>query len=453
MNIVILGAGQVGSELSAILASDHDVTLIDLKQEKLQKISDHHDLKTICGNACYPKTLEQAEIETADLAIAMTQYDEVNMVACQMIKHMSKKTKTMARIRATQYLGGKGSEIFEAGDYTIDVVISPENLITDFIKRLIEVPGANKVLDFGNGQASMVSVKAKGGLITGHKISELKDLIPNVDVRVAAINRDENLLIPKGEDTIDKGDEVYFISAKSNIKKIISTIYQSDKSYKNIMIAGGGRIGRRLANSLESKYRVKIIEADKDRCIYLNEKLGNSLILHGDSSDSELLEEENIENMDLFCALTNNDEANVMSSLLAKKLGAKKIVSLVNKQNYLDLIKENEEVDITIAPTDIAIGVVLKNLSKKELVTAHSLKRGQAEAIEIVAKTSDNPENIVGKEIGDIITPEGTTIAAVFDNKNIKIAHHDLKVQENDHLIVFLSDSSKFEEVERRLTK
>ena len=218
------------------------------------------------------------------------------------------------------------------------------------------------------------------------------------------------------------------------------------------MIAGGGRIGRRLANSLESKYRVKIIEADKDRCIYLNEKLGNSLILHGDSSDSELLEEENIENMDLFCALTNNDEANVMSSLLAKKLGAKKIVSLVNKQNYLDLIKENEEVDITIAPTDIAIGVVLKNLSKKELVTAHSLKRGQAEAIEIVAKTSDNPENIVGKEIGDIITPEGTTIAAVFDNKNIKIAHHDLKVQENDHLIVFLSDSSKFEEVERRLT-
>ena len=318
MNIVILGAGQVGSELSAILASDHDITLIDLNQEKLLKISDHHDLKTICGNACYPKTLEQAEIENADLAIAMTQYDEVNMVACQMIKHMSKKTKTMARIRATQYLGGKGSEIFEAGDYTIDVIISPENLITDFIKRLIEVPGANKVLDFGNGQASMVSVKAKGGLITGHKISELKEIIPNVDVRVAAINRDENLIIPNGNDTINKGDEVFFISAKKDIKKVISTIYQYDKGYKNIMIAGGGRIGRRLANSLESKYRVKIIEADKDRCVYLNEKLENSLILHGDSSDSELLEEENINNMDLFCALTNNDEANVMSSLLAK---------------------------------------------------------------------------------------------------------------------------------------
>ena len=299
----------------------------------------------------------------------------------------------------------------------------------------------------------MVSVKAKGGLITGHKISELKEIIPNVDVRVAAINRDENLIIPNGNDTINKGDEVFFISAKKDIKKVISTIYQYDKGYKNIMIAGGGRIGRRLANSLESKYRVKIIEADKDRCVYLNEKLENSLILHGDSSDSELLEEENINNMDLFCALTNNDEANVMSSLLAKKLGAKKIVSLVNKQNYLDLIKENEEVDITIAPTDIAIGVVLKNLSKKELVTAHSLKRGKAEAIEIVAKSSENSENIVGKDIGEISTPEGTIIAAISSDDKIKIAHHDLKVEENDHLIVFLSDSSKFEEVERRLTK
>ena len=204
---------------------------------------------------------------------------------------------------------------------------------------------------------------------------------------------------------------------------------------------------------MESKYRVKIIEADKERCVYLNEKLENSLILHGDSSDSELLEEENIDNMDLFCALTNNDEANVMSSLLAKKLGAKKIVSLVNKQNYLDLIKENEEVDITIAPTDIAIGVVLKNLSKKELVTAHSLKRGKAEAIEIVAKSSENAENIVGRDFGEISTPEGTVIAAISSDDKIKIAHHDVKVEENDHLIVFLSDSSKFEEVERRLTK
>ena len=233
----------------------------------------------------------------------------------------------------------------------------------------------------------------------------------------------------------------------------MSEIREEDARYKNIMIAGGGRIGRRIAKALERNFRVKIIEADKDRCVYLNEKLENSLILHGDSSDSELLEEENINNMDLFCALTNNDEANVMSSLLAKKLGAKKIVSLVNKQNYLDLIKENEEVDITIAPTDIAIGVVLKNLSKKELVTAHSLKRGQAEAIEIVAKSSENPENIVGKDIGEISTPEGTIIAAISSDDKIKIAHHDLKVEENDHLIVFLSDSSKFEEVERRLTK
>ena len=449
MNIVILGAGQVGSELSAILASDHDVTLIDLNQEKLLKISDHHDLKTICGNACYPKTLEQAEIENADLAIAMTQYDEVNMVACQMIKHISKKTKTMARIRATQYLGGKGSEIFEAGDYTIDVVISPENLITDFIKRLIEVPGANKVLDFGNGQASMVSVKAKGGLITGHKISELKEIIPNVDVRVAAINRDENLIIPNGNDTINKGDEVFFISAKKDIKKVISTIYQYDKGYKNIMIAGGGRIGRRIAKALERNFRVKIIETDKERCVYLSEKLSSSLVLHGDTSDSELLDEEGIDQIDVFCAVTNNDEANVMSSLLAKKQGAKNVLTLVNKKNYIELIK-NEDLEVSIAPTLITIGVVLQNVVSSRLANAYSFKGGKAEALEVIVDIEKN-KGLIGKGIEEINVPEGCMIGALLRDKDVKIAHHDLKIEENDHLVIFLADKDNFEQLERSL--
>ena len=215
MNIVILGAGQVGSELSQILAEEHDVTLIDIDEEKLQKISDQNDLRTIWGNCCYPRTLESADIGSADLAVAMTQWDEVNMVACQMIKHINKKTKTVARIRATQYLAGKGREIFEAGDYSIDVIISPENLITNYITKLIELPGAMQVLDFGNSMASMVQVKAmKGAPITGHKISELKDHIPSADTRVAAIYRNNEVIIPSGDNFIEEKDEVFFITAR-----------------------------------------------------------------------------------------------------------------------------------------------------------------------------------------------------------------------------------------------
>ena len=236
----------------------------------------------------------------------MTQWDEVNMVACQMIKHINKKTKTMARIRATQYLAGKGREIFEAGDYSIDVIISPENLITNYITKLIELPGAMQVLDFGNSMASMVQVKAtKGAPITGHKISELKDHIPSADTRVAAIYRSNELIIPTGDDFIEEKDEVFFITARSNLRKVMSEIREEGARYKNIMIAGGGRIGRRIAKALEKNFRVKIVETDKERCVYLSEKLSNSLVLHGDTSDSELLDEEGIDQIDVFCAVTN----------------------------------------------------------------------------------------------------------------------------------------------------
>ena len=204
MNILILGAGQVGSELTEILSEDgHSITLVDLNEEKLEKESEQHDIKIVCGNCCYPQTLEDANIQDTELAIAMTEYDEVNLVACQMIKHLNKKTRTMARIRAREYLKGKGSQIFENGEYSIDVLISPETLITEYISKLVQLPGALQVLDFGDGRASMVSVKAvEGAPITGHKVSELREHIPNADTRVAAIYREEEIIIPSGKDYI-----------------------------------------------------------------------------------------------------------------------------------------------------------------------------------------------------------------------------------------------------------
>jgi trk system potassium uptake protein TrkA len=350
LNILILGAGQVGSELTEILSEDgHSITLVDLDEEKLEKESEQHDIKIVSGNCCYPQTLEDANIQDTELAIAMTEWDEVNLVACQMIKHLNKKTRTMARIRAREYLKGKGNKIFENGEYSIDVLISPETLITEYISKLVQLPGALQVLDFGDGRASMVSVKAvENAPITGHKISELREHIPNADARVAAIYREEEIIIPSGEDYIKDGDEVYFISARANIKKVMSEIRPADSKHKSIMIAGGGKIGRRLAKILEDKFSVvKIIEKSRKRGDYLSENLDHALVLNGDATDEDLLIEEGIEQIDMFCSVTDSDEANVMSSLLAKKLGAKKVLSLMNKQSFLDLIHQGE-VDITV---------------------------------------------------------------------------------------------------------
>ena len=452
MNILILGAGQVGSELTEILSEDgHSITLVDLDEEKLEKESEQHDIKIVTGNCCYPQTLEDANIQDTELAIAMTEWDEVNLVACQMIKHLNKKTRTMARIRAREYLKGKGNKIFENGEYSIDVLISPETLITEYISKLVQLPGALQVLDFGDGRASMVSVKAvENAPITGHKISELREHIPNADARVAAIYREEEIIIPSGEDYIKDGDEVYFISARANIKKVMSEIRPADSKHKSIMIAGGGKIGRRLAKILEDKFSVvKIIEKSRKRGDYLSENLDHALVLNGDATDEDLLIEEGIEQIDMFCSVTDSDEANVMSSLLAKKLGAKKVLSLMNKQSFLDLIHQGE-VDITVIPNEITIGVVLKNITKAKIERAHTFKKGKSEALELIASQEITPK-IIGKGVDDIKLPNGCTISAIIREKEVKIAHHDVKIHENDHLIIFLSDKKLFPALETSL--
>ena len=452
MNILILGAGQVGSELTEILSEDgHSITLVDLDEEKLEKESEQHDIKIVSGNCCYPQTLEDANIQDTELAIAMTEWDEVNLVACQMIKHLNKKTRTMARIRAREYLKGKGNKIFENGEYSIDVLISPETLITEYISKLVQLPGALQVLDFGDGRASMVSVKAvENAPITGHKVSELREHIPNADARVAAIYREEEIIIPSGEDYIKDGDEVYFISARANIKKVMSEIRPADSKHKSIMIAGGGKIGRRLAKILEDKFSVvKIIEKSRKRGEYLSENLDHALVLNGDATDEDLLIEEGIEQIDMFCSVTDSDEANVMSSLLAKKLGAKKVLSLMNKQSFLDLIHQGE-VDITVIPNEITIGVVLKNITKAKIERAHTFKKGKSEALELIASQEITPK-IIGKGVDDIKLPDGCTISAIIREKEVKIAHHDVKIHENDHLIIFLSDKKLFPALETSL--
>ena len=330
MKIIILGAGQVGGTLAEHLASEaNDITVVDTDVERLRDLGDRLDIRTVQGKGSFPTVLRQAGADDADMLVAVTNSDETNMLACQIAYTLFKTPTKIARVRDAAYL--TRPELFDNDHIPVDVLISPEQVVTHYIKRLIEYPGALQVIDFGEGKAQLVAVKAYyGGPLVGQQLRELREHMPNVDTRVAAIFRRDRPILPQGDTVIEVDDEVFFIAAKAHIRQVMGEMRRLDERYKRIMIAGGGNIGERLAEAIESRYQVKIIDMNPARCRYLSETLSNSVVLLGSASDRDLLLEENIGDVDLFLALTNDDEANIMSSLLAKRLGARKVMTLIN---------------------------------------------------------------------------------------------------------------------------
>ena len=448
MKIIILGAGAVGSTLANLLSQENDLTIVDNDPNKLGKLEEEADIKTLLGGASYPNVLVNPGINNADMVVAVTGSDETNLVSCMISKVLNDSVKTIARVREISYLKGKTKEAMESGEIPVDVHISPEQLITDHIEGLIEVPGSLQVMEFGQGQLNLVAVRAvEGGPMIGHEIGDLKKHMPKVDSRVAAIFRDGQSIIPTGQTTISAGDEVFFISKKGEASKVVNEMRKKEEPYKSVVIAGGGKIGSRLAKRIESKHRVKIIDSDHERAKRLSEKLQQSIVLEGNVCDKHLLHEENIEGTDVFAAVTNDDEANVMSCLLAKDMGAHKVVALINNPAYVDLVQD-KGIDIAIAPSQITIGTFLAEIEGKDVVKVHSLRRGAAEAIEAIAKESPSgKDSCIGKELGQIELPEGVTIGALIRDKKGKIAHDHVHLRENDHVIVFLTDKTAIKEV------
>ena len=448
MNIVILGAGAVGSTLADLLtkeSEDNDITIVDLNIAPLASIEEHADIKTIQGHCSHPNILVNAGIEKADIVVAATGSDETNIVACLISKTLSNNIRTIARIRDASYAKKKTKG---AISNIVDKIISPEQLLTDYLQKLIDTPGALQVLDFAEGRLNLVAVKAlRGGPLIGHQISNLKKHMPKVDTRIAAIFRQDQPVIPSGDTIIEAGDEVFFIAKRADIPRVINEMRKKEEPYKKIMIAGGGKIGSRLAKTIENNHQVKVIEADENRAKYLAEKLDTSTVLFGNSSDKTLLHEENIENTDVFASLTNDDEANVMSCLLAREMGAHKVIALINNPAYVDLI-QGRGIDIAIAPSQITIGTLLAEVAGEGVETVYSLRRGAAEAVETIVKPNSNKNNcVIGKCLGDIILPEGVTIGAIIHDNVPKIAHDDTIIHENDHIILFLTDKRILSEV------
>jgi trk system potassium uptake protein TrkA len=448
LKIIILGAGQVGGTLAEHLASEaNDITVVDTDGDRLRDLGDRLDIRTVQGRGSFPNVLRQAGADDADMLVAVTSSDETNMIACQVAYTLFHTPTKIARIREAAYLTRAG--LFDNEAIPVDVLISPEQVVTNYIKRLIEYPSALQVIDFAGGKVQLVAVKAYyGGPLVGQQLRQLRAHMPNVDTRVAAIFRRDRPIIPQGDTVIEADDEVFFIAAKAHIRAVMGEMRRLDESYKRIIIAGGGHIGERLAEAIENRYQVKIIEMNPARCRYLSDTLDNTVILQGSASDRDLLMEENIDNADLFLALTNDDEANIMSSLLAKRLGAKKVMTIINNPAYVDLV-QGGEIDIAVSPQLATIGTLLAHVRRGDIVSVHSLRRGAAEAIEVVAHGDSKSSKVIGRAIRDIDLPSGTTIGAITRGEDVLIAHDATVIESGDHVVMFLVDKKHIRDVER----
>ncbi|MGH8672674.1 MAG: Trk system potassium transporter TrkA [Burkholderiales bacterium] len=448
MKIIVLGAGRVGSSLAENLVREaNDITLVDMDGERLRTLQDRLDLRTVQGHASYPRVLVQAGVEDADMIVAVTQSDETNMLACRLAGMLFNTPTKIARIRATEYL--EHPALFSPQNLAVDFIISPEQLVMEYIQRLIEYPEALQVLDFAGGKVQLVAERAyPGGPLVGHELQYLRTHMPNVDTRVAAIFRRDRPIPPEGPTVIEAGDEVFFIAATENIRSVLQELRHMDKPVKRVMIGGGGNIGRRLAKALESRYQVKLVEFSKAVCTRLVNELSNTLVLVGDVTDEELLEQENIVDMDVYCALTNDDENNIMSALLAKRMGARRVIALINRGAYVDLV-QGGEIDVAISPAQVTIGSLLAHVRRGDMAVVHSLRRGAAEALEVVVHGDARSSRVVGRRIEQINLPKGATLGAIVRDGQVIIAHHDTVIESEDHVIVFVVQKNIIPKVEK----
>jgi len=447
MKILILGAGQVGGTLAENLAKESfDVTLVDHDSARLQELSARLDIQTVDGWASHPEILRRAGADDADMLVAVTSSDEVNMIACQVCYSLFRTPTKIARIRSNSYLTREG--FFSKEHMPIDVLINPEQVVTNHIHELLKHPGALQVLDFAEGRVQLVAMRAYyGGPLVGQELRLLSEHMPKADTRVAAIFRRGQAIIPQGDTVIEVDDEVFFIAAQEHIDAIMSELRRVERPFKRVMIAGGGNVGAKLAAAVENNYNVKLLEFSVPRAKQLADQLSKTVVLQGDATDRELLLEENIEQCDAFCAVTNDDEVNIMSSLMAKRLGVRQVITLISKPAYVDLVQA--DIDIAVSPQQATTSSLLSHVRRADVARAHSLRRRPAQAIEALAHGDRTHSKVVGRRISEINLPSGTTIGAIVRNNEVLIAHDDVMVETDDHVILFLVDKSQMRDVER----
>ena len=439
MRIVILGAGSIGGSVANELSSEeNDIIVIDNNDKNLEKVSGKEGIIAIHGNASSPKTLSKAGLDSQTLLLCLTDVEETNILASIVARSQFEIGRIVCRLTGSTY-----TDISNKIASGVDYFINPEDLITNEIKDLLVHPGALEVLDFDENRTKLVSVYAKKtGLLVGRQIKELKNDLPDYETRIPAIYREDEFLIPNGDTVINEEDEVYFIADENHIEDVTRELQKLEDKYKNIYIAGCGNLGKSLAKKTNDDFNVKVIEKDAAQCEKSSEDLDGVLILNADVADKDFLASENIENCDVFIAVTQDDETNVLCSMMAKKLGAKKTITIVNKEAYLDLVEGND-LDIIIFPVQITVSHILKYIRKGSVFNAHKVKKGAAEVMELNVDSSI--KNLIGKSINELNLNGDMNIPCLIRDDEAIMAHSSTLIQERDHLLIFYKDKSVFD--------
>lgn len=458
VKILILGSGQVGSTVAQNLAMlpSNDVTIVDIDEKSLHQLGSRLDVQTVIGNAASPMVLEQAGAADSDLLLALTRNDETNIVACKIAADLFNIPNRIARVRSTEYMEYPHPEKDDPQANSLDIfniteTISPEQLVTRQLIGLLNYTSALQVLSFADDRVRMIIVQARqGGLLVGKEISQINQHLPDgIDCQICAIYRNNHLIVPSSKTVIIEGDEVFFVASTASVPAIMRELRPKEQRTRRIMIAGGGNIGYRLAKELETQYDIKIIEYKPARAEWLAENLDTTLVLQGSATDESLLNEEYIDEIDVYCALTNDDENNIMSSLLAKNLGAKRVIAIVNRSSYVDLLEGNK-IDIVVSPHLITIGSILAHIRRGDVVAVHALRRGTAEAIEMIVHGDEHTSSLVGRRIMDVEWPSGCHFAALVRDQEVIMGHHTEEVlQDGDHVIFFVSRRRVLRELEK----
>lgn len=450
MNILIIGAGRVGTSVAEHLVSErNDITVIDTDPQRLRELQERLDLRGVCGNAIQPSVLREAGAEDCDLLVACAPQDETNLTVCKVAHDLFNVTTSIARLRSPEFVEG-APLLAREGGFAVDHVICPEQSVTTYIRKLVEYPEALRVIEFAGGRVTLAGVRAgAGSRLVGHRLDEIPTLVPNLDMRVVGLFRREQPLKADGSTRIEAGDEAFVLTRTAAVTEVLCALRERDRPVRRVMIAGGGKVGLRLARELRGRCEIRLIELDRQRCEYLAAELGSEvLVLHGDATDEELMTDANVGETDVFIALSSDDEDNILSGLLSKRLGARRAIVLINRRAYTELV-QGTQIDVAISPQHAVIGELLAYVRRGDVEAVHSMRQGAAESLEIIARGDRRSSKVVSRRIEQIDLPEGVQIGAIVRGDEVIMAHHDTVIQTDDHVIVFLPSKRQVRAVEK----